>query len=713
MTGCMQEPPLMEHTVSVIIPCYNVQSYVAECLDSVLAQTFPADRMQIILTDDASTDKTRSILKRYEQRYPERILLIECTENGGPGTSRNAAMAYATGDWLMFVDADDTIDPEMLAALYDKAVTHDADIVHSGYRIHTEKGTTEVVQMSPAIYDTEDLAERKKLLITHGFRYGNAVWAKLYRTAFLREHGVSFPDYTRMEDIAFYQETLCTPARHVVTDDVFYNYRQNTSGVMLSADIVNRYMEVFHVQHDVYRRLHDAGLTGDIETEYGYIFYYKGFVTPMEYMVYGEDIIPYNAGHADLLARTLIGFFPDILHNPYVLSDRTKDNTDMLERLKTLVKEYADMSYLVDILVIQGKHGGFENILSQSASYLARNGCRVRFVQVLPTGVTWTPENTSFVCLDGDRNSFQPDVYADSYINLLKKEPVPDVILATGWPYTVYIAKRATSLCGIPVPVVFWGHGDMQFYEESQSGGMDILQYADICFAISNRIADSIHKAYPDKVLYRLNNTFDPSRVSYSDARDTKKIAYVGRLSQEKAVAILLYALELAPSWELYLVGDGEEEQELRDLAKKLRIGHRVHFPGWKENPWEDLKDCRALVMSSLYEGAPLTVLEALACGMQVVSTPCGFVPEVIREGETGFLYEFAKPEQLALALRKLEKQPYHPSVSALCRDSVTDYLPETALWDFLCKVVASARCTRLPQYYDGTEKELTIRKNA
>lgn len=425
-------------------------------------------------------------------------------------------------------------------------------------------------------------------------------------------------------------------------------------------------------------------------------------------------------GDAVSLAEVFNAMYDGIL--PAIKSETCKHAVQPFERdnvlngflsvLKQITPQKEISPLSIDILLIRGRHGGFENILYQTAEYLMAHGCQIRFVQMVDTGVNWTPPDADFICLADGKDTVSFDDARGAYAALLKEGNVPGLILAAGWPYTVYIAKGATSDAGLPVPVAAWLHGDIRFYEESDSGGMDILQYADMCFAISNRIADDILDAYPQKVVYRINNTVRREGICYSEDRNHLKLACVSRLSEDKAVAILLYALEQTKKpWELLIAGSGPDENNLRSLVKKLGLSGRVRFLGWQENPWEQLSECRALVVTSLYEGAPLSVLEALSCGMQVVSTPAGFMPEVLQENVTGYLYPFGDPKALAQVLDKLGQTSFTAETAARCRDSIDDYSPETALWDMLCKVRACAECVALPQRYEKGKRDLLVRK--
>ena len=117
--------------LSVIIPAYNVSGYLANCLDSVLNQTYA--NIEIMLVDDGSVDDTGMIADRYQELNPDKVKVIH-TENRGVTMARFEGMKASKGDWIGFVDGDDEIEPDMYERLYNNAVKYGADISHCGYK---------------------------------------------------------------------------------------------------------------------------------------------------------------------------------------------------------------------------------------------------------------------------------------------------------------------------------------------------------------------------------------------------------------------------------------------------------------------------------------------------------------------------------------------------------------------------------------------------
>lgn len=121
----------MDNLISIIIPAYNIETYLARTLDSVLAQTY--QNIEVIVVNDGSKDGTGAVIDRYAAQ-DHRVKAIH-KENGGVTSARLRGVAEATGDWIGFVDGDDTIEPQMYGRLLENALKYGADISHCGYRM--------------------------------------------------------------------------------------------------------------------------------------------------------------------------------------------------------------------------------------------------------------------------------------------------------------------------------------------------------------------------------------------------------------------------------------------------------------------------------------------------------------------------------------------------------------------------------------------------
>lgn len=128
--------------VSVVIPQYNVESYISRCLDSVLSQSY--NDIEIIVVDDCSTDGSVDVVKQYRERHPD-IRLIRHDRNLGPMMARRDGYEAATGDFIMFVDPDDTLPLDAICNLVSCQRAALADIVVGNALKHNEDGTEKIL----------------------------------------------------------------------------------------------------------------------------------------------------------------------------------------------------------------------------------------------------------------------------------------------------------------------------------------------------------------------------------------------------------------------------------------------------------------------------------------------------------------------------------------------------------------------------------------
>ena len=179
--------------VSVVIPVYNVGSYLAQCLESVIRQSY--HNIEIIIIDDGSTDVSGFICDRFAQ-CDDRIRVIH-TDNRGLASARNLGLDRCRGSYLLFVDSDDWIEPHTVETLLEFAKKYNADIVTAN-RCYEYVGET--VYPTKEEEDTRILHSIEILTIYGNGLLGDVVWNKLYLTGCFS--GVRFPDGHNFEDVA-------------------------------------------------------------------------------------------------------------------------------------------------------------------------------------------------------------------------------------------------------------------------------------------------------------------------------------------------------------------------------------------------------------------------------------------------------------------------------------------------------------------------------
>ena len=220
--------------VSVIIPCFNATKWLPKCFLSLVQQTIGIAQLELIFVDDASTDNgaTWQMLQEFERAFPESILILQLEENMRQGGARNIALQYATGEYIAFVDADDFVAENFLEEAYRYAKNENADLVQFEYEFYTDRlgavpsGRT----VTPEIIEIHSHEERARLLMAEKVTYG--CWNKLYRHALLKEANVAYAEHVIYEEPLFVYPLLFYAKKIVITNDIFYYYRQNDAGTM-------------------------------------------------------------------------------------------------------------------------------------------------------------------------------------------------------------------------------------------------------------------------------------------------------------------------------------------------------------------------------------------------------------------------------------------------------------------------------------------------
>ncbi|MCI8983588.1 MAG: glycosyltransferase family 2 protein [Hungatella sp.] len=221
--------------ISVIIPCYNVAPYIDRCLASVLAQTIGMDNLEVICVDDASEDNTWERLRMWERLYPNNILLIRQETNRRQGTARNIGVAYASADWIAFIDADDWVEPDYFELLYHYAMECHCDMVCCGFE--RDYSSTLVYLDEKSRDNGEDLyifpyekIIRKELIISDVIA---GVWGILLRKSLILDQDIFFPEDVAYEDM-YFQALVCVYTGGVyVVGKKLYHYFVNTASTVL------------------------------------------------------------------------------------------------------------------------------------------------------------------------------------------------------------------------------------------------------------------------------------------------------------------------------------------------------------------------------------------------------------------------------------------------------------------------------------------------
>lgn len=211
---------MMPARVSVILPVYNTESHLERCLDTLVNQTL--EDIEILVVNDGSPDDSQSIIDRYAERYPDKIVPL-MKENGGLSDARNFGIAHATGEYLGFVDSDDWVDLDMYERLYDRASTTDSDVVfHPMTYAFPERRVRRHFTNALDLFG-KSVAESPRLLV-----YANSFAVnKIYRRSFWLRNGFEFPVGQAFEDSAVVYNILYAANKVEFVNIPFYYYERS------------------------------------------------------------------------------------------------------------------------------------------------------------------------------------------------------------------------------------------------------------------------------------------------------------------------------------------------------------------------------------------------------------------------------------------------------------------------------------------------------
>lgn len=216
--------------LSIIVPVYNAEKYLHQCVDSLLAQQ--VDSYEIILVDDGSRDSSGQILEAYRKEYPQKIKTVTLV-NGGQGRARNIGLSMAQGEYVGFVDSDDFVEPDMYKKLLDCAETEKADIAICNFKRLFEDGSEE---------NWVSWDENKPLLAA------GSCCDKLFRRELIAD--IRYPEGLWYEDFSFSAKLLMKAEKIVHVNECLYVYRCGQVSTMNNSNTVKN-LDMLTVMSDL------------------------------------------------------------------------------------------------------------------------------------------------------------------------------------------------------------------------------------------------------------------------------------------------------------------------------------------------------------------------------------------------------------------------------------------------------------------------------
>lgn len=257
--------------ISIIVPIYNVEKYLNQCLDSILSQTFTD--IEIVLVDDGSTDGCYKICEDYKEK-DSRIVVIH-QKNEGLVSARKTGINFANGEYIAYVDGDDWIEPDMYEHMYKEMIHQSVDIVMCGRFEDTGKVSKVVYhEMQEGKYDKEALVEKvyPRLVdsdVFFGLGLIPSIWDKLFRRKCVEHFQMMVDNRVSMgEDAACVYLSLLNADSIYIMHKCFYHYRQTTTSMIKQVKCRSIERKQFQVLYKTvnnnlkqYKHIYDLGQT--------------------------------------------------------------------------------------------------------------------------------------------------------------------------------------------------------------------------------------------------------------------------------------------------------------------------------------------------------------------------------------------------------------------------------------------------------------------
>lgn len=224
--------------VSVIIPIYNVEKYLKECLDSVINQTYK--NLEIILVDDKSPDNSGKIADEYAKK-DKRIKVVHKPKNEGPSKARNIGLSYATGVFVAFIDSDDFVDLDWFEVLERESKNSDSDTTRGYIKIHIEDERAIKAFGSREAYEGYYNNTIKVLTQKNKNNMRSSVCFSLYKKSVIDEYGIKFNDNIKSGEDELWNLIFSYFANKVTTVNrrVYYHRRIRRGSIMTTKDTIN------------------------------------------------------------------------------------------------------------------------------------------------------------------------------------------------------------------------------------------------------------------------------------------------------------------------------------------------------------------------------------------------------------------------------------------------------------------------------------------
>lgn len=608
----------METKITVIIPVYNAEQYLKECLDSVLRQSLA--EIEVLCIDDGSSDGSAGILKEYADT-DKRVCFLH-QKNMGVAASRNRGIQTAKGKYVAFMDADDYYPSvDVLEALYSSAEINKVAIAGGEFSIVFPDGKIDEAEKfkdDPLEYGY--YFEKEGIIHFRDYQFDYGFHRFLYLRDFLISNSISFPSLIRFQDPPFLVDALSQAKSFYAIKKTGYRYRLKADGVQWNTQKVSDLVKGIKYIHDI-----------AIEREYGRLRELSVRRLLYEYV---PVIKQFNWCSEEKNILRDISFADSKTYQQLIIENATDDWCSR----QRFLRDY-------DVFLSHHRSHITENGLGIYYHHLSMGGVQkqiircARFLRNMGYNVLLLIDDTGERIIT-DAKEFK--VYrlplaktSDEYN--VRFEELKRICIANGISTVIYNAWLSSGLLwdelllqSLNINIIIQTHSiffaplmekNKSFYEMPSS-----FRYADALVTLTDH--DLAYWGIFNKNVYKIPNLL-PSKTT-TEVNQTipeHNIIWVGRFAQEKRPrdAILIFASvrKKIKDAKLIMVGDGEEgpiKEECLFLVKHLGLSECVSFLGFIEDMHEVYINAFINLSTSMFEGYGLVFSETMAYGIPSVT---------------------------------------------------------------------------------------------
>ena len=589
--------------VSIIIPVYNVEKYIDECILSAINQTL--DEIEIISIDDKSTDSSLDILNKYKEKY-DFVKVIANEKNMGVSATRNIGIQNAKGEYVYFLDSNDYLDKDAMEICYKKAKEYDLDIVKFDTKVFEDKGCkVNDFNESYKFIESECIKGEdflKKYFTTGD--YNKLDISNLYKRDFIIQNNLFFCEGILDENklYSFRLFLLANRVLYIPKKLCFKRIRDNY--IKISDNCKKRLEDTEAILKEMYKfymnnkDLFESNISDHIKNYIKFMFYKAIILCERGNLIDDKNRIIEKFKIDDEISYEDSNNKKNILFLMYFLYDGGAEKA-----LMSILDNLDYSKYNVDLVLLAKEKEYIYNI----------------------------NENVNVIYIYDSPGQLERDYLSGNFNLEFKKEYDVEISflgIFTTWAICRYGSPNAKKITWLHTDFALTVGGNTVEYVKDIYGRMDkIISVSD---GVSKSFTDFVGDSFNSKLqrIYVPTDIYQIHKLSLEDIEYKKNkftIMSIGRLSSEKGFDRLIKVhkrlLDDGIDNELIIIGSGAEEENLKSLVKKLGLGNSCRLIEYQKNPYPWIKMCDVFVSASYTEALPLAIIEAMVLGKAVVAT--------------------------------------------------------------------------------------------